>query len=218
MNGHKRDLLRNIHGNSKLQRFYNKYGRLSLTFEILEFCDKNVLNEKEAEYIKFFDCIKNGFNIKSPFKNSEYTLSPEHSKKISDGHKLGLAKNLPVLLLNLIKARESRAQGILNGTYIPVSPRKGIKLSDVSKERMKNAKLGKSRNWVNETKEIFGERTRFNKQGEKSHYAKLSEKSVIEIKELLLQNIHKQKIADKFNISLPTIYDIESKRSWKHLL
>ena len=46
MNGHKRDLLRNIHGNSKLQRFYNKYGRLSLTFEILEFCDKNVLNEK----------------------------------------------------------------------------------------------------------------------------------------------------------------------------
>lgn len=49
------------------------------------------------------------------------------------------------------------------------------------------------------------------------YYAKLSEKSVLKIKKLLLKNIHKQKIADKFNISLPTIYDIQSKRSWKHL-
>jgi hypothetical protein len=51
------------HENPRLQRFYNKYGKESLSFNIIEVCKVQELNEKEIFYIKNFKTRINGFNI-----------------------------------------------------------------------------------------------------------------------------------------------------------
>ena len=44
---HKRELAKNIHYNTYLQNAYNKYGEENFTYEILELCSKDKLNERE---------------------------------------------------------------------------------------------------------------------------------------------------------------------------
>ena len=59
---HQRALKEGTHHNKHLQSAYNKYGEQSFTYEILELCSKNKLNEREQFYISIFDSFKNGFN------------------------------------------------------------------------------------------------------------------------------------------------------------
>jgi len=57
---HKRQLLGNSHPNKKLQSHYNKYGHLSLSYTIVEYCDKINLLTREQYWI---DTLKPTFNI-----------------------------------------------------------------------------------------------------------------------------------------------------------
>ena len=59
---HQRELANNIHPNQYLQNAYNKYGKENFTYEILELCSKDKLNEREQCYVKIFDSYKNGYN------------------------------------------------------------------------------------------------------------------------------------------------------------
>lgn len=59
---HQSDLKNNKHYNHYLQNAYNKYGKNSFKYEILEQCPKTKLNEREEFYIKLLDSYKNGFN------------------------------------------------------------------------------------------------------------------------------------------------------------
>ena len=59
---HKRELKENKHYNKHLQARYNEYGKNSFTYEILELCPAEKLNEREKFYIKLFDSYNNGFN------------------------------------------------------------------------------------------------------------------------------------------------------------
>lgn len=47
---------------NKLYNAMQKYGIWDFSFELLESCKKEELNEKEATYIKLFDSVNNGFN------------------------------------------------------------------------------------------------------------------------------------------------------------
>lgn len=61
---HRNAVRRGDHHSPLLQRHANKYGENDLVFEIVEFCEKNVLIEREQFYLDTkqpFD--KNGFNI-----------------------------------------------------------------------------------------------------------------------------------------------------------
>ena len=60
---HIRQLRANKHCNDKLQRFVNKYGIDKISFEVVEYCEKQILIEREQFYINKFDCVKKGFNI-----------------------------------------------------------------------------------------------------------------------------------------------------------
>ena len=53
-------------------------------------------------------------------------------------------------------------------------------------------------------------------KGEASPRAILTKKEVFKIREMMSSN-HKQFIANKFNVSLSTIYDIDRRRSWNHI-
>ncbi len=107
-NVHNSLLRRNKHHSKKLQNFYNKYGKNSLIFEVLEYCNKKVLLKKEQYYIDKYDPIKNGFNnsknagniagfkmtkksrmkISAALKGKPRSL--EHRKALSLAHKGGV--------------------------------------------------------------------------------------------------------------------------------
>jgi len=62
---HRSELRNNRHENSYLQNAWNKYGEENFTFEILERCSRNELDEREIYYIDHFKTYKtfNGYNL-----------------------------------------------------------------------------------------------------------------------------------------------------------
>lgn len=48
-----------------LQRAWNKYGQENFSFEILELCSEDMLDDVEIKYIEFYDACRNGYNIES---------------------------------------------------------------------------------------------------------------------------------------------------------
>lgn len=57
-----------------LYKAFDKYGLNSFTFEILEECNQEELNEKEKYYIKLFDSYKNGYNQTEGGESSGYII------------------------------------------------------------------------------------------------------------------------------------------------
>lgn len=63
-NEHVRTLELNIHVNPHLQNAWNKYGRKSFKFEIIEECDEKYQYEREQYYIDLYKPFQdNGYNI-----------------------------------------------------------------------------------------------------------------------------------------------------------
>jgi group I intron endonuclease len=75
---HKSDLLKNKHANQHLQNSFNKHGLKTFKVNILEFCEKDMLVEKEQHYI---DTLKPEFN--NIIDVIRKTLSVESRQKIS---------------------------------------------------------------------------------------------------------------------------------------
>ena len=53
--------------------------------------------------------------------------------------------------------------------------------------------------------------------GESHYRAKLTEKEVLEIRELALKKVQYKEIAKNFNISIATVCAIKTKRIWRHI-
>lgn len=61
---HKDELNRGVHGNSHLQRAWNKYGENSFKFEIIEKCEPFIQFEREQFYLDTLNPFDdNGYNI-----------------------------------------------------------------------------------------------------------------------------------------------------------
>lgn len=54
-------------------------------------------------------------------------------------------------------------------------------------------------------------------RGEKVHGSKLTTKDVYAMRELLGKRVNQTLIANKFSVSMSTIYSVQSRRTWKHL-
>jgi group I intron endonuclease len=68
-----------------LQRAWNKYGENSFTFNILEQCSEDQLDDIEIKYIQMYDTINNGYNIESG-GNAQKHLSEETKQKLREAH------------------------------------------------------------------------------------------------------------------------------------
>ena len=77
---HKRELAAGTHYNEYLQRAYNKYGKDNFTYEILELCSKDKLNEREQFYVTIFDTFKNGYNCDLGGHNTSGDANPMSGK------------------------------------------------------------------------------------------------------------------------------------------
>lgn len=81
--------------NSILSQAFRKYGIENFSFEILEECSKEELNDKEKYYIQHYDTYNNGYNATTGgdgVMNSIFKLSQEEIEKIYD---LLLHSNIP---------------------------------------------------------------------------------------------------------------------------
>ena len=55
--------LKEIKGQKKVYHSIKKYGYINHTFEVLEECSENELNEREVYWINFYNCVEEGLNI-----------------------------------------------------------------------------------------------------------------------------------------------------------
>jgi group I intron endonuclease len=80
-NDHIKSLNRGDSHSILLQRAWNKYKQDNFSFEVLELCSEDELDNVEVKYIEFYDAINNGYNIE-PGGNKNKHLSDETKKKI----------------------------------------------------------------------------------------------------------------------------------------
>lgn len=80
---HKSYLKHNKHENDYLQRSYNKYGVEAFSFEILERCDIDKLDEREIFYINKFNSmdIEKGYNLESGGNSNKIVSEITREKK-----------------------------------------------------------------------------------------------------------------------------------------
>jgi group I intron endonuclease len=85
-------LERGVHDNSYLQNSYNKYGKTSFIFEVVETCDESNLIEKENYYISYYksNVMSFGYNLATVNEFRRNTFNEEVKVKLS---KYNLNKN-----------------------------------------------------------------------------------------------------------------------------
>ena len=70
-----------INGQVKIYNSLSKYGFDKHVFEIIEECDEDTLHEREIYWIKYFNCIEEGLNIR--LGNRTGSLTEDTKAKIS---------------------------------------------------------------------------------------------------------------------------------------
>jgi group I intron endonuclease len=153
--------------NLKVNKFHNaikKYGFDSWKVEVIEEVPLELLNEREEYWISYHDCVKNGYN--SMIGGKQSPLTKEIKLKISLANKGRIFSEDHKR--NLSKAHEGQ-----------VSWNKGIPMSDQTKEKSRQKKLGKKLS--EETKKKMSESRMGMKRSPHSQ----------EAKEKISQSLHK---------------------------
>jgi len=109
---HKKRLALGNHYNSHLQESYNKYGLKCFNFETIEYCNENLLNEREIFWIKKLNTFNNGYNLTEGGSYRNYACADYHfenikTKEIAKGKNISdfcLKHNLPLRLVSHFSA------------------------------------------------------------------------------------------------------------------
>lgn len=100
---HYQDMLRGTHGNSYLQRAFNKHGIENISFMPLEICENSLLDERESFWIGKFDSLNpdKGYNLIDHRRGSVSDVTrlrmsiARKAHQMTDGHK----RNISLALL-----------------------------------------------------------------------------------------------------------------------
>lgn len=215
INSHVNDLLKNKHTNKKLQSHFNKYGPKSLQITVVKLCETKMMKSWEIFFMNKYNSINKGFNYLIPYSGfSGKCLSTTHKNNIRKSHILNLDKNKPLLLKNLEIARQKLSQMREDGVVF-TSPTKGKKASIETRIKLSNAKKGKRRNLSAEQRANIGVWAVKNNSGSKSHFAKLDEQKVKNIRQELNNGVKGIILAKKYNISRSVISQIKNNQIWK---
>ena len=117
------------------------------TYEILEYCKPNELNDREQYYINLFDTFKNGYNETSG-GGQNFEISDETRKKMSDSHKGKTPSDETkekIRQVRIGKTQSDEAKEKMRQAHI------GKTLSDEHKEKIRQVRIGKTQS--DETKE-----------------------------------------------------------------
>jgi len=125
----------------KLYYSLKKYGPENHIFEIIEECSSEKLDEREIYWIDFYDCVKEGLNIRYGGKGGR--LNEETKNKISKSN-TGISRNKGRIQSN--KEREKRSGRIQDEKEKKMRSdiRKGYKPTSNHIENMRLSMLGKN--------------------------------------------------------------------------
>lgn len=85
---HRFQLNNNNHCNSHLQHSFNKYGKDNFSFEVIEYCENNILTEREKYHISIQQVeIYNVRDAEDSFLRQKRVMSDEQKLKISQSMK-----------------------------------------------------------------------------------------------------------------------------------
>lgn len=110
----------------ELYRAMNKYGISNFTFEIVEECDKQSLNEREIYWIQYYDSFNNGYNmtIGGTACNGtndkivyQYDLNGELINKYKSAHEAARANNIQFTNICKVCRGERKTAGGYNWSY-----------------------------------------------------------------------------------------------------
>lgn len=119
---HKYELNNNTHENDYLQKSWNKYGADGFAFYIVELCDVESLNDKEAYYIAAYNTIDRGFGYNLVSNGVENRVVSEETRE---------------------KLRQaSKRRKIFPDMTGENNPNYGKHLSDETKEKIRQSRLG----------------------------------------------------------------------------
>lgn len=126
-------LKRGDSGCTLLQRAWNKYGEENFSFEILELCFEDELDDIEIKYIKLYDAVNSGYNIESG-GNKHKRLSIDTKQKLSNSAKERLSDPTKNPMYDKHHTDE---------TKIKISAsKKGKPLSDETKKKLSEVHMG----------------------------------------------------------------------------
>lgn len=139
---HKYLLKNNKSHSPKLQNAYNKYGKESFIFAIIECCKEENLKDVEKMWIEFYDCVNKGYNCSNDTECSTRGLkhSDDTRKKMSLAQKK--LTNLPHR-----KEMSSKIISSYNKTL------KGVPKSDLHRKKISESNMGKKMSEDTKTKQ-----------------------------------------------------------------
>lgn len=216
-NSHKSELIKGTHANKALQNFCIKHGIDKLTIEILELCEADKLINRENFFIKELKGYGHGFNCCSTAKNfSGIKISEETRSKMSEKRKLYIKNNPTENKERLNKGRKTLLLKYKSGELKPHNL--GKFATEEAKHKMSIAKIGKKSKIDKLVWDKIREARKVKCSGEEHPLAKITEVEARQIKELKGASFNdKKELALKFKVSLSTIYDIQTGRSWANI-
>jgi len=198
----------------KLERAINKHGSENFYIEILDTSEnQEVANDLEKHYIKQYNSISQGYNIKEGGANGPL---PQSVKDKISAAQLGelnhmYGKHLTDETKQKISVKISGENHPLYGTHHSEETRKLISESNMGRESVwKGTNLPKgTANKISQTR-----KEKKVAVGENNPAAKLNLNQVEEIK-LLIPQMKYKNIASKYEVSISTIQRIKSGYYWK---
>lgn len=196
--------------NYPLYNAIRKYGIENFTLEILESCNKDIVNDREKYFIALFDAVNNGYNISiggQGFSDGRKVKRPgpmrgkKHSKK---------TKQL------MSEQRGGDRNGMYGKTHSTESKQK---MSKFHKENFKeNGHPWEGRNHSDKTIVLISESRKGKNIGENNHAAKLTNEIVLKIRErYATENIFMSELAKEYNIGEYAISCIVKRKTWNHI-
>ena len=190
----------------KLYQAFRKYGIENFEVRILEYCETELLDEREKYWIKYFDTFKNGYNSTEGGQNwSENIFSEEtknrRRKTLEKNKSLSCEKHPRSKLTNeeVIKIRQRYIDG--ESVEQIYSDYKNL----YSKDTFKNIIFGRSYKKIGNVPQK--EQIRYTNKNRK--LGKLKDEIVREIRyKYSLGNTSYPKLAKEYNVSIPTIASI----------
>lgn len=197
---HLQQLKDGIHYNSHLQNSYNKYGSTNFTFEVVDLCEKELLNEREEYWIKEYNACDRalGFNKRTGGDASLMTEETKQKIRAAATGRKHTEKSRTKMSISKM--------GDKNYWYGKESPTKGkkhspetIKFFSESRQGANNPMYGKAR--PQNIKEIISKKL-----------TAFTEEEAVIIYKRILNGEKVTHIARELNVSHPTISYIKNKK------